>query len=169
MGTPSRHRERKIHGKRINVKMVRLLAWSGAIVACAVLVWASVAAKASLISVAVISVASSLSAGLVAPWLLTLVSRHEVPPGRWPAASRALRSRGSWHGLFSGLMAGLIAAAATGLLIVASLFAQMNATSSTGIPHGMAYFLTEPGFPPLCLATSSNSSMVICAAHTKCR
>ena len=130
MGTPSRHRERKIHGKRINVKMVRLLAWSGAIVACAVLVWASVAAKASLISVAVISVASSLSAGLVAPWLLTLVSRHEVPPGRWLAASRALRSRGSWHGLFSGLMAGLIAAAATGLLIVASLFAQMNATSS---------------------------------------
>ncbi|GAE77441.1 hypothetical protein JCM18918_3320 [Cutibacterium acnes JCM 18918] len=24
----------------------------------------------------------------------------------------------------------------------------MNATSSTGIPHGMAYFLAEPGFSP---------------------
>ncbi|KIU01293.1 ABC transporter permease, partial [Staphylococcus aureus] len=61
---------------------------------------------------------------------------------------RALRSRGSWHGLFAGLTAGLVAATATGLLIVASLFAQMNATSSTGIPHGMAYFLAEPGFSP---------------------
>ena len=148
MATPSSQRERKVHGTRINVKMARLLAWGGAIVACALLVWASAAAKASLISVAIVSVASSLAAGLVAPWLLTLVSGREVPPGRRLAASRALRRRGSWHGLFAGLTAGLIAATATGLLIVASLFAQMNATSSTGIPHGMAYFLTEPGFSP---------------------
>ena len=148
MVTPSSQRERKVHGKRINVKMARLLAWSGAIVACALLVWASVAAKASLISVAIVSALSSLAAGLVTPWLLALVSGRDVSPGRRLAASRALRSRGSWHGLFAGLTAGLVAATATGLLIVASLFAQMNATSSTGIPHGMAYFLAEPGFSP---------------------
>jgi len=148
MVTPSSQRERKVHGKRINVKMARLLAWSGAIVACALLVWASVAAKASLMSVAIVSALSSLAAGLVTPWLLALVSGRDVSPGRRLAASRALRSRGSWHGLFAGLTAGLVAATATGLLIVASLFAQMNATSSTGIPHGMAYFLAEPGFSP---------------------